>query len=168
MKEKIISLHGAPDRTTSRRRMNSRQRILVVEDDDYIRRLNFEALIRAGYNVDAAVDGAAGWEALQLNGYHLLITDSKMPRVSGIDLVKKLHSARMALPVIMATGKCPQEELNRHPWLQIDATLLKPYTTAQLLAAVGNVLRVTDGFAPLPNLQSWPPPNISLRNSMCS
>jgi YesN/AraC family two-component response regulator len=64
--------------------------------------------------VDTAEDGEFGWEALQAKNYDLLITDNNMPKVSGLELVKKLRSARMALPVILASGAMP-EELNRLP-----------------------------------------------------
>src|ERR1022692_393627 len=79
-------------------------RILVVEDDPGILSLNTEMLIRSGYHVDAAVNGAVAWDALQLNSYDLLITDHNMPEMSGVELLKKLHAVRMNLPVIMATG----------------------------------------------------------------
>ena len=46
---------------------------------------------------------------LQLNGYDLLITDNKMPKVSGVDLLNKLYAARMALPVITVSGTMPTE-----------------------------------------------------------
>ena len=62
----------------------SRRRILVVDDDDDIRRFNAEALTGSGYHVEAAVDGAAGWEALNADRYDLLITDNSMPNISGI------------------------------------------------------------------------------------
>jgi Response regulator receiver domain len=55
------------------------KRILVVEDDISIRRLSTEMLIRSGYQVDAAADGAAGWKALQGKSYDLVITDNFMP-----------------------------------------------------------------------------------------
>jgi CheY-like chemotaxis protein len=136
-------------------RLNPRRRILVAEDDDDIRRSNIEVLAGSGYKVDAAANGAIAWDALQLNGYDLLVTDYNMPRMSGIELIKKLHAARMALPVILVSGTIPIEKLKRHPWLQIDATLLKPYTPDELLATVEKVLCVTDAIsgqvATLPN-----------------
>jgi two-component system chemotaxis response regulator CheY len=124
-----------------------RQRILVVDDDGDIRRLNTEVLAGSGYKVDAA-DGASAWEILQLNSYDLLLTDHDMPKVAGVELLKKLHAARMTLPVILASGTIPMKELSRHPWLQIDATLLKPYTPDELLATVRKVLFATYGAAP--------------------
>jgi len=72
-----------------------------------------------------------------------VITDNNMPRLTGIELLKKLCAARMALPVIMATGTLPKEEFTRYPWLQPAATLLKPYTVEELLGTVKEVLRAT-------------------------
>ena len=128
-------------------RLNFRRRILVVDDDQDILRLDMEALACSGYKADAAADGAAAWDVLQLNGYDLLVTDYNMPRMSGIELIQKLHAARMTLPVILVSGTIPIEKLKRHPWLQIDATLLKPYTADELLATVEKVLHSIDGIA---------------------
>lgn len=115
-------------------------RILVVDDDESLRQLNTEVLLRCGYEVDAADDGDVAWETLQLTGYDLLITDQKMVRVSGIELLKKLRAARMDLPVIMATGTSPLAEFARQPWLQPTAVLLKPYTIPEFLGVVRDVL----------------------------
>jgi DNA-binding response OmpR family regulator len=145
------------------RRPKLRQRVLVVEDDQIMRRLNTEVLTCSGYEVDSAVDGADAWCALQLENYDLIVTDNQMPNLSGVGLLQKLHAARQGLPVIMATGTFPQDELDRHPWLKIDATLLKPYTYAELIRTVKTVLRAyTDAsgeVAPPPNWQTPPPAN---------
>ena len=145
------------------RQPNVRQRILVVDDDAMIRRLNTEVLNCNGYHVDAAEDGAVAWDAIQENSYDLLVTDHNMPKVTGVGLLKKLHAARLALPVILATGIFPHEELAEHPWLQIDASLLKPYTVDQLLTTVKNVLYANtteeEQFAAPPNWRGQPLPN---------
>jgi DNA-binding response OmpR family regulator len=115
-------------------------RILVVDDDMNLRQLHASVLACSGYQVDTAEDGAAAWATLHSNGYDLLITDNNMPKVSGVELVKKVRSARMTLPVILASGALPTEELDRNPWLQPVATLVKPFTGGQLLEAVNQVL----------------------------
>ena len=136
-------------------------RILVVEDEPDIRRLNAEVLKGSGYHVDTAEDGKAGWEALHATrhapeSYALLITDHDMPGLSGLALVKKLRAARMALPVIVATGTLPTEDLfTRYPWLQPAAALVKPYSIEQLLGTVEKVLRA----AASPGGEIAPPPN---------
>ena len=123
---------------------NLTPRILVVEDDEAIRQFNAQVLLRSGYHVDAAEDGVAGWEALQAKNFDLLLTDHEMPRLTGLELVKKVRSARMTLPVILATGTLPVKELERHPWLHLAATLLKPFSPHELLETVQQALRADD------------------------
>jgi DNA-binding response OmpR family regulator len=124
---------------------NAPYRILLVDDDTYQLELNTVALVRFGYDVDMAEDGAAAWNALHDDkvSYDLLITDNTMPRVTGLELIKKLRAEEMNLSVILASGTVPTEELKRHPWLRLDATLTKPFTEAELLHTVNNVLRAT-------------------------
>jgi DNA-binding response OmpR family regulator len=124
---------------------NASRRILVAEDDAIMLRVNIKMLTKSGYEVDGAADGALAWDALQLNGYDLLVTDNDMPNVSGVDLLKKLYAARMALPVIMVSGTMPTEELERQPWLQIEAAMHKPYVVSEFLATVKHVLLAKDG-----------------------
>ena len=161
MKGTEISHAGKPRSTALQFQTNPPEHILVVEDDIFLRRLNTQVLERSGYEVDAAADGAAAWKELNTDTYDLLITDNSMPKVTGVELLKKMRAARMALPVIMATGKLPQEEFTRHPWLQPAAMLLKPYSFKELLGAVQEVLRATAGTrdraAPAPDWQAGPP-----------
>jgi DNA-binding response OmpR family regulator len=119
-------------------------RILVVDGDDDTRKLNTEVLIQFGYHVGTAKDATAGWEAIQLNSYDLLVTDNNMPKVPGVELLMRLRAARMALPVIMATATLPKKNLTRYPWLQPVVTLPKPYTVDELLGTVEEVLHTTD------------------------
>ena len=123
------------------REPNPTRHILVVDDEPDLRQLNTEVLIDSGYAVDAAEDGAIAWQALNTDRYDLLITDNNLPKVSGVELLMKVRAARMALPVIMATGTFPTQEFTRYPWLQPAVTLLKPYTVVEFLGAVKKVLR---------------------------
>ncbi|MGB7746875.1 MAG: response regulator [Verrucomicrobiia bacterium] len=123
------------------------RRILLVDDDIDLRQLYTNVLVRSGYRVDTAEDGASGWKALNAGCYDLLITDNTMPRVTGLDLIKKLRSEDMTLSVILASGTAPTEELNRCPWLKLDAVLPKPFSIGELLETVRAVLRATDSAA---------------------
>jgi DNA-binding response OmpR family regulator len=120
---------------------NAPHRILVVEADVFLRHFNVTMLLLSGYKADAAADGDAAWQALNTNSYDLLITGNAIPKVSGVELLKRLRTERMALPVIMATGTSQQHEFIRYPWLQPAATLLKPYTAEAMLRTVKMVLR---------------------------
>lgn len=134
----LLALDSAdPRRTTP---VHPRPRILLVDDDRSMRELNEEVLRDSGYEVDSAADGAAGWAALQAKSYDLLITDNSMPKVSGIELVRLLRGRDTNLPVIMASGAVPSEELMRTHQLAINAILLKPHTLGELLATVRKLL----------------------------
>jgi DNA-binding response OmpR family regulator len=119
-------------------------RILLVDDDLEISALNAQVLVRAGYNVDTAENGASAWKALKSGHYDALITDNTMPGISGLDLIKQLRSEDMTLSVILASGTVPAEELNQCPWLQVDALLPKPYSVNELLITVNRVLHSTE------------------------
>ena len=114
-------------------------------------------LASAGYRVDTAADGETGWDLLNAvnhgsESYDLLITDDRMPRVCGLDLIRELRAAHMALPVILISGQFPAaleaaiaagtslEHLEWNRSLQINAALLKPFTIRELLHTVSEVL----------------------------
>jgi PAS domain S-box-containing protein len=97
-------------------------------------------LAGAGYEVQAVKDGAAGWEALEAKSYDLIITDNKMPRMTGMEMIEKLRSARMGVPVILATAQAPTHDFDRKPWLKPDVTLERPFSNEDLLGAIKGVL----------------------------
>jgi DNA-binding response OmpR family regulator len=146
---------------------NPVRRILVVDDDPFFRHRNAEVLIRHGYDVNAAEDGGAGWEELQANQYHLVITESELPSMPGIELVRKLRSARLAVPVIVASEKLPAAQAARHIHIHLHPmlTLLKPYTIEEFLDAVRVVLGATqiEAEEPIPQNRPSRQPVIGLR-----
>jgi len=86
--------------------------ILVVDDSLTVRETERKLLERAGYLVDVAVDGVAGWNALRLGNYDLLLTDVDMPRMTGIDLTRAVRDdARLRdLPVMIVSYKEREED----------------------------------------------------------
>ncbi len=153
-------MHSEPPTDAPRQRpARSAPRILVVDEDRDLRQLYTEALAGQGYDVDAAGDGVAAWEALKANCYHLLITEHAIPSLTGVELVKLLRAARMAVPVVMAAERLPTHELARNPSLQLAATLSKPFPVDTLVETVNHVLRAP---APPPGptapVQTWRQP----------
>ncbi len=160
MKENKILQTGEPAGASLQCPTEPLCRILVVDDYKDIRQLSAEVLIHSGYAVDAAADGVDAWEALQIKAFNLLITDNDMPKLTGVELVRKLRSAHMALPVILATGRLPTEELVQNPSLHLAALLPKPFSPEELLGTVTNVLSVTvrapEQLGPPPDWRSQP------------
>jgi DNA-binding response OmpR family regulator len=133
-----------PVNTRAREQMNPPHRILVVDDNSKTRQLSIDLLTGSGYEVESVNDGAAGWEALQDCEFDLVITDNVMPRMTGVEMIAKLYSTRLTLPVIMATGHLPAHEFASKPWLTPDAMLQRPFSNDDLLATVKRVLRTDE------------------------
>ena len=144
MKENVITSEGGPVALLAQSPKSRSHRILVVDDESTIRKLMTSVLVKSGYEVESANDGAEAWTALQAKTYDLLITDHNMPKISGIELVKNMRSARMELPVVMVAGVVPVEELAQDPSLQFAATLSKPFDLSDFLDTVTNVLHLAE------------------------
>jgi CheY-like chemotaxis protein len=120
------------------------RRILVVDDDPDTRQLSVDVLVNSNFEVHASVDGADGWDSLRAKHFDLVITDNKMPRMTGVELIEKLRYSRLSLPVIMATSQVPTVQFERKPWLLPDATLQRPFSNDDLLVTVKKVLSSYD------------------------
>ena len=158
MKTNKVVPTGQAKNASSQSQTNPPHRILVVDDDSDIRRLDAEVLKSSGYEVDTAEDGEVALHIVNDPSviYDLLITDHNMPKLSGLNLIKKLRAERMILPVIIATGTLPKQEFTKHPWLRPAAILLKPYTIDELLGTVREVLYATDSaYAQIKLLPDW-------------
>jgi DNA-binding response OmpR family regulator len=114
--------------------------VLYVDDDEAIRSIYGEILLQAGYRVDLAADGEAGWEALQRKKYKLLITDHDMPQLTGLELAARVRDAGMTLPIVIASGCVSFAGNDAYAWLRLSPTLQKPFTPDDLLQTVKAVL----------------------------
>jgi DNA-binding NtrC family response regulator len=81
-----------------------KRRILAVDDSEINRHYLRKILESEGFDVDAATDGRSAWESLRANKYHLVITDLRMPELSGLDLLARVRAERMPVGVIMLTA----------------------------------------------------------------
>jgi two-component system sensor histidine kinase and response regulator WspE len=92
-----------------------RKRVLVVDDSITVREVERNLLINQGYDVQVAVDGMDGWNALRMGNFDLLITDVDMPRMDGIELVNHVRGdARYKeLPVMIVSYKDRDEDRMR-------------------------------------------------------
>ena len=71
--------------------MNS-QKILVIEDDLFLRELYTDILSSESWTVETAADGQEGLEKIQTGGWNLVLLDMNLPKLKGIEIVKKLST----------------------------------------------------------------------------
>ncbi len=119
----------------------SQGRILVVEDDEPIRRGLVDALKYAGYDVCQAADGEAGLLAATSGDVDLVLLDVLMPKRDGFSVLKEIRGRRQDLPVIMLTAKGEEEDRIGGLRAGADDYVVKPFSAEELLARVDAVLR---------------------------
>jgi PAS domain S-box-containing protein len=131
------ALEAAGDRPRGRR--PGSERILLVEDEDGLRRLCAEVLRSAGYVVTPAADGQAALDLIDTGDDRpdLVVTDVVMPRVGGVELARRLAEVRPTLPVLFMTGYV---DATSRPDLEGAEVLTKPFLVDELVDKVRQVL----------------------------
>jgi two-component system sensor histidine kinase and response regulator WspE len=112
---------SSTDRLTKVRReaggdgVNHRKRILVVDDSFTVRELQRKLLDHHGYEVEIAIDGMDGWNALRNGNFDLVVSDIDMPRMDGIELVERIRqdTRLKSLPVMILSYKDRDEDRRR-------------------------------------------------------
>jgi len=123
-----------------RNAMNSRERILIIDDDEKLCRLVQEYLGPMGYQVESAYTGSEGLEKALKGDYHAIILDVMLPEMDGFELLRQLR-VRSHVPVLMLTSR--GDETDRIVGLEIGADdyLPKTFSTRELLARLRAVIR---------------------------
>lgn len=116
-------------------------RILLVEDEPTIANFIRQGLTEAGYAVDVAQDGREGLDYAQAAEYDVLILDIMLPRMDGIQLLRRLRASGHKTPTLMLTARDTVD--NRVEGLDAGADdyLVKPFAFPELLARVRALLR---------------------------
>lgn len=107
---------------------------------------NADRLRQQGYSINTSTDAETAWAELQTHQYHLLVTDYELPGLTGVGLLRKLRSACMPLPVVIAIGTLPPWKSAEYPWLLKATKLLKPYSFDDLLGMVKGILPAAGRF----------------------
>jgi two-component system response regulator FlrC len=79
-------------------------RILVVDDDDDVRAFLAEALEASGHEVEQAEDGEVAYRRLLARNFHVLLTDLKMPRLDGMELLRRMRSEQPEVEIVVLTA----------------------------------------------------------------
>ena len=124
-------------------------RILIAEDDIVIADGLSRSLRVAGYAVDYAANGLDADNALATNTYDLLILDIGLPRLSGLEVLKRLRGRNCSLPVLVLTALDGTGDRVRGLDLGADDYMVKPFELAELEARVRALTRRSSGTTPL-------------------
>jgi len=116
-------------------------RILVVEDEHKIAQAVKDGLEQESYAVDVAYDGETGLNTALNDEYDLVILDVMLPKLSGLDVCKKLRESLNHTPILMLTARDQNRDIVQGLNTGADDYLAKPFSFEVLLARVKALLR---------------------------
>jgi nitrogen-specific signal transduction histidine kinase/CheY-like chemotaxis protein len=121
--------------------ISGKETILIVEDEEVLRSFSSQMLTDLGYNVLMASDGDKALDIFRENQdvVDLVVSDMVMPNKSGIELFNDLRELQPDVKFILVTGYC-LEEAEGHVLRDMEAILMKPYTTEKIAALIRKVL----------------------------
>jgi DNA-binding response OmpR family regulator len=121
------------------------KRVLVVEDDPVMQMSLRDGFSFNGFDVVVAGDGAEGLRLAQERNVDVLVLDVMLPKMSGIDVCKRLRNAESDVPIIMLTARGQEEDKVAGLRCGADDYVTKPFSFLELLARVEALLRRRGG-----------------------
>jgi two-component system sensor histidine kinase and response regulator WspE len=133
-----VQLSSGKPRTPRGPEAPERRRILVVDDSLTVREAERQLLASRGYETDTAIDGVDGWNLARVGAYDLIVTDIDMPRMNGIELVRRLKADEKLAqtPVVIVSYKDREEDRLRGLEAGADAYLKKSAFDDQALLKI--------------------------------
>ncbi len=115
-------------------------RILIVDDDSQMREALTVAIHRYGYPVDAAKNANTALEMIKEKDYSLIITDMKMPGMSGLEFIKSVRAHTLTVPILVITGFATVENAVECMKHGASDYLMKPFSFDTLEQAIRGLL----------------------------
>ena len=116
-------------------------RVLYVEDEQFLADAVKHNLEKNGIDVDHAADGEDGLDKAVSNIYDCIILDIMLPKLSGIDILKRVREKKISTPVIMLSALSEVEDKVHGLDAGADDYLAKPFKTVELVARINALLR---------------------------
>lgn len=122
--------------------------LLITDDDGAFRETLRSVFAPRGFQTLTAADGDEALEIVEKQPVHVLLTDMHMPRLSGLETIRRIRERRLILPCILLSGGVDDGLLEQARGLQAFSVLPKPVRFAELTGVVCQALRITYGWQP--------------------
>ena len=126
--------------------MSKENKILLVEDEKHLAKGLSYNLKKEGYQVTVAEDGLAALDRLREDNFDMMILDLMLPKLGGIEVIKKVRETNIRFPVLMLTAKTTDEDRTLGLDAGADDYLAKPFHLPELLLRVKGILRRRDWY----------------------
>ena len=120
----------------------NRGRILIVEDEESLMKLESIILSSKGFSVTGCPDGTSALEEIDRNPPDLVILDIMLPDIDGFEVCRRIrsHPVSGSVPVIMLTARKNSQDIDRGVQTGADAYITKPFKSAQLIGTIDQLL----------------------------
>lgn len=122
--------------------MTDKPKVLVVEDNDFVRMQIVRYLVDSDYDVCEAIDGGEAIEVVKTAKVDLAVVDVRMEPVDGFEFIRALRGMDIQIPVILVTGDHSPDILETCAEWSVGAVLIKPVQKDRLVTAVARSLDV--------------------------
>ena len=126
--------------------------ILVVEDEERLRKLVRKYLLLEGYNVHEAANGMEAMDVFETETIDLVVLDVMMPYKNGFEVARDIRKSSQ-VPIIMLTARSEEEDKLQGFDLGIDDYVTKPFSTRELMARIKALLKRTNVTATSEKIQ---------------
>ena len=124
----------------SKRKHGDKISVLIVDDDEQLRKVLTDVLSIDGYHVHACADGFSALEMLKKERFDLLITDLGMPGMSGLDLAEVVDATHPQMPIALITGLRTEVNQDEASEKGVRAVLFKPFHLHEVKALIHNLV----------------------------
>lgn len=128
-------------------------RILIVEDEKKVAQFLKKGFAAEAFSVDLAGDGQEALRLIESGDYDAIVLDIMLPRMDGLEVVRRLRASGIDTPVLMLTSKADIEDRVEGLNLGADDYLPKPFAFSEVLARVRAIMRRASGDAQASVLQ---------------
>jgi len=115
-------------------------RILIIDDDDQLRKSFHKLLLQEGYSIDSAASGEAGIAMIRQRPPDLVILDMRLPGMNGFETFKVIHEIESKLPVIIMTAYGTTETAIEATKMGAFDYILKPFDIPDMLTVIGQAI----------------------------
>ena len=122
-------------------------RVLVVEDERDLNRVISKRLEKAGYCVDSCFDGEEALEYIEAGEFDAVVMDIMMPKMDGLEVVKRMREKKIDVPVLFLTAKDTVSDRVAGLDAGAEDYLIKPFAFEELLARIRVMMRKSAGRA---------------------
>lgn len=121
--------------------------VLIVEDDRLLAQAIMAGLVQAGFQPDWVQDGLAAWTTVQAEQFSAVVLDIGLPRLSGLDLLRRLRQVGSTIPVLILTARDTPQDIIAGLDAGADDYLVKPFDMGELAARLRALVRRGAGHA---------------------